>query len=144
MKGLTLTQRFKVVSRTQRRKSQTVDYFKISEWKTCQTAVDLALLVDSSGSISKTNYKKLKAFIIYIVRSFGVSYKGSHVSLILYSNSATVKAGFGQFYSTEAFVYMVRSLPHEKGQTRIDKALTRAGAPGASWLPHRSRLEFTN
>ena len=92
----------------------------------CQTPVDMAFIVDSSGSIGSKNYLKEKHFIKQLARSFGVAPGQSRAALVLYSDSATVKAGFDQYPTLEEFHRSVDDLPYEKGFTRIDLALEKA------------------
>ena len=83
--------------------------------------------MDSSGSISRTNYLKVKAFIKAIAQSFGISKSQSRAALVLFSNSASVKIRFRDHTSTNSFKAAVDGLRHERGKTRIDKALDVAG-----------------
>lgn len=85
--------------------------------------MDIAFLVDSSGSISRTNYLKEKAFIKAVAQSFGISKSQSRAALVLFSNSASVQIRFRDHASTNAFKAAVDGLRHERGKTRIDKAL---------------------
>ena len=89
----------------------------------CSTPVDLAFIIDSSGSIGRTNYKKQKNFVKEVAKTFGLSPNGSRAAMVLYSNSASVKARFGQYSDPKEFGGAVDSLPYERGLTRIDKAL---------------------
>lgn len=95
----------------------------LTAWKSCNATVDFAFIIDSSGSISRRNYGKIKTFVKYIARSFGISPTGSQAGVVLYSSSASVKAHFGQYRTTEEFEAMVDDLPHERGLTHIDTAL---------------------
>lgn len=97
-------------------------------WKSCNTTVDVAFIIDSSGSIARRNYVKIKTFVKYVARSFGISPSGSRAGIVLYSTSASVKAQFGQYPTTEEFVKAVDSLPHERGLTYIDRALNLAAS----------------
>lgn len=65
--------------------------------------------------------------------------------MVLYSNSASVKARFGEFAEQTEFAQAVEGLPYERGLTRIDKALeltasgifakeSRAGVPKIAML----------
>lgn len=75
----------------------------LPEISNCDTPVDIAFLVDSSGSISRTNYLREKAFINAIAKSFGISKARSRAALVLFSNSASVKIRFTDHSSTRAF-----------------------------------------
>ena len=79
--------------------------------------------MDSSGSISSTNYRREKAFINAVAKSFGISKDKSRAALVLFSNSASTKIRFEDHSSTASFTAAVKALPHERGFTRIDRAL---------------------
>ena len=97
-----------------------------SEPPPCQTPVDLAFIVDSSGSIGAKNYLKEKHFVKQLARSFGLAPDHSRAALVLYSGTASVKAGFDQYPTLEQFHKIVDDLPYENGSTRIDLALEKA------------------
>ena len=88
----------------------------------------MAFIIDSSGSIGRRNYRKEKEFVKAVAKSFGIGAGQSQGAIVLYSNSASVKARFGKHSSLEEFQRAVDQLPHERGQTRIDKALALAGS----------------
>lgn len=106
--------------------------------------MDVAFIIDSSGSIGKTNYLKQKNFVKQVAKSFGLAPDQSQAAMVLYSNSASVQARFGQYATTDEFVKAVDGLPYERGLTRIDKALdlaateifpeARAGVPKLALL----------
>ena len=87
--------------------------------------MDVAFLVDSSGSMDSKGYQKQKTAVKVLANSLDLSLSG-RAALILYSNSASIKARFGQYDSNEVFQNAVDQLPHEKGRTRIDLALVTA------------------
>ncbi|PFX15219.1 Collagen alpha-1(XII) chain [Stylophora pistillata] len=111
----------------------------------CSTPVDLAFIIDSSGSIGLRNYRKQKIFVKEMAKSFGLSPNGSRAAMVVYSNSASVKARFGEFAEETELARAVDGLPYERGLTRIDKALeltasdifakgSRAGVPKIAML----------
>ena len=100
--------------------------YPFSETPPCQTPVDLAFIVDSSGIIGTKNYLKEKHFIKQLARSLGVAPGQSRAALVLYSDAATLKAGFDQYPTLEEFHKSVDDLPYEGGSTRIDLALEKA------------------
>ena len=89
--------------------------------------MDLAILVDTSGSISKRNFGRLLRFIQDIVRGFTISEEGTHIALIEYSNIATIQLNFndlrGRRRTVNNVVDRVKAIPHQRGRTFIDKAL---------------------
>ena len=89
----------------------------------CENPVDVAFLMDASGSIGEANYKLEKNFVKEVVYAFGVSEAGSHAGIITYSDDAELNINFEKYKSLDSFNQAVDSLPYSKGRTRIDKAL---------------------
>ncbi|XP_078377848.1 cuticlin-6-like [Oculina patagonica] len=88
------------------------------------TPVDVAFIIDSSGSIGATNYQYQKNFVKAVAKSFGVAPGKSRAAMVLFGTSAAVQARFGQYTTMEEFGRAVDALPYdESGSTRIDKAL---------------------
>ena len=85
--------------------------------------MDVAFIIDSSGSIGEIDYLKQKNFVNEAAKSFGLAPDQSRAAIVLYSTTASVKARFGQYNTTENFAKAVDALPYEGGETRIDKAL---------------------
>ena len=96
----------------------------------CKAVLDIAFLVDSSGSISSTNLRKMKQFLKSIVNEFEVGPDGTHVAIVVYSNDPAVVLGFngllGSQLTTEAVETKIDAMPHLRGFTFIDKALKQA------------------
>ena len=85
--------------------------------------MDVAFIIDSSGSIGEIDYLKQKNFVKEAAKSFGLAPDQSRAAIVLYSTTASVQARFGQYNTTEEFAKAVDALPYEKGSTRIDRAL---------------------
>lgn len=96
------------------------------EQEKCATVVDVAFLVDSSGSIRFRDYRKMKTFVSKMVEKFKISPAGSRAAVVQYSTEATTVIRFGVYTNSQAFERAVQGLRHERGYTRIDLALTRA------------------
>ena len=88
----------------------------------------MAFIIDSSGSIGRPSYQKEKEFVKEVAKSLAIGEGQNQGAIVLYSNSASVKARFGQHSSLHEFQRAVDQLPHERGHTRIDKALALAGS----------------
>lgn len=99
-------------------------YFLVKE---CKAAVDIAFLVDSSGSISRKNFVKMKNFLKTLVNSFDIGPDAAHFAIIAYSTKAKTMLKFsdlrGNQITSEAVIKKIDSLPHQRGLTFIDKAL---------------------
>ena len=61
----------------------------------CKAKVDLAFIIDGSGSIENAgtgNYDKVKNFVKELIRAFEVSKEETHVGIISYDHEAKVKS----------------------------------------------------
>ena len=85
--------------------------------------MDIAFLLDSSGSISLTNYQKMKDFIKAVAGSFSIGPGETFAGVILYGSDATTVIRFADHFSNVNFNNAVDNLPYLQGETRIDKAL---------------------
>lgn len=104
----------------------TVHVSLFSQTEKCNPNVDVAFLIDSSGSISATNYRKVKTFVANLASNFNISPGGSRAAVVLYSTDASTDIKFTDFTSSESFARAVQRLRHQRGFTRIDLALQRA------------------
>ena len=88
--------------------------------------MDVAFLVDSSGSISFRNFRKVKNFVVELASKFDISPGGSRAAVVVYSTRATTRIRFTDYSNYGSFANAVQSLRHEPGYTRIDLALQMA------------------
>ena len=79
--------------------------------------------MDSSGSISDIDFQKQRDFVKDLVRIFNISPAGSRAGVVTYSDFPTVRAEFGRYESSEKFARAVDRIDHDRGRTRIDRAL---------------------
>ena len=95
--------------------------------KACDTIVDVAFLLDSSGSITGRDWKLLLDFVKSLVEAFNVSSSGSHVALISYASHAVVNLRFntltGDKLNPLEINKIVDKTGHHKGYTYMDRAL---------------------
>lgn len=91
--------------------------------KKCPTPVDIAFLLDSSGSIGEPNYRKMKDFVKAVANTFIIRSGKTLAALILYGDTATTAIRFSDHASNVDFNAAVDVLPYLGGETRIDKAL---------------------
>lgn len=93
----------------------------------CPEPLDFAFVVDTSGSISRSNFKKLKAFIEQMIDGFDISEEGTHVAVVEYSTSASVVLKFdhfkGVYLNAVNLKRKARKIPHKRGFTHIDRGL---------------------
>lgn len=68
----------------------------------------------------------MKTFVANLTEKFQISPSGSRAAVVLYSTDATVSIKFDDYKSPETFRKAVMNLRHERGFTRIDRALIKA------------------
>ena len=93
----------------------------------CNVPLDVAVLVDTSGSISRRNFGVFQRFIKSIIMEFQVSEDHTHIAIIEYSTKASVQLKFNDFTGRALNRISVKGrvdrIPHRRGKTRIDRAL---------------------
>jgi hypothetical protein len=93
----------------------------------CPIPVDIALLLDSSGSIGEANWTKVVESAKALVDAYDVSEQGTHVGLISYSTNVSLDIGFNSFTGINRNAVnlkrVIDKLPLMGGKTFIDKAL---------------------
>ncbi|CAB3990368.1 fibrillin-1-like, partial, partial [Paramuricea clavata] len=92
----------------------------------CETPIDVAFLMDSSGSLGRSNYNRLKETVYNMGTYFGVSPMGSHASIILYSDYYEIASKFDQFMTIGQFRTTVLRLKYLSQRSRMDASLTAA------------------
>ena len=79
--------------------------------------------VHSSRSLTPSNYRKEKELVKRVVATLNIAHGRSRIALILYSNFATAAVTLDEQKTLASFDNLVDGLPHERGVTRIDRAL---------------------
>lgn len=100
----------------------------------CSARVDLAFLMDASGSIGEWDFQKERDFVKAMASSFTFARDQTLAAVITYNNKAYLDIPFGRHLNTDSFRLEVDQIRYTLGQTRIDKALAAAAekvfAPG--------------
>ncbi len=91
---------------------------------TCRNIVDIAFIMDSSGSVLKY-YIDEKFFVQRVASRFEIDEAGSHGGVIVFSSDGFIRPliNFTDFLTTESFNEAVGNLPYYGYMTRIDTAL---------------------
>ena len=87
----------------------------------------MAFIVDSSGSISRSNWHKQLLFLKNMVKALHVGANKTHIALVAYSTTASVefklKSLRGSQMPLVEYYRRINSLIHYRGFTFIDKGL---------------------
>lgn len=89
----------------------------------CTQKSDVAFVIDSSGSISRTNFQKEKDFVKEVASTFKMGPDQSQIAVISYSDDAQIDVKFGEYSNVNDFNAAVDSVKHQRRRTRIDLAL---------------------
>ena len=88
----------------------------------CKAKFELGFLIDASGS-TYSHFKDVLQLVISIVDNFGLSREGTHVGVVIFSNTARVVFDFGQYYDSESLKRALDAVEAPSGGTRLDIAL---------------------
>jgi hypothetical protein len=91
----------------------------------CYQINDLAIVLDSSGSIGAGNFETAKQFVERLANAFTV-YAPSRLSFISYSDRATVRIDLTNTLSRGAITSTILATPWEAGNTATDLGITLA------------------
>ena len=130
------------------------DTFKTD--RECRSVVDIAFIIDSSGSIGRRNWERMKRFLKAMVSRLDVSNSATHVAAIAYSTNPIVEMRFWNTQGTEEVNRVFDRMLWQRGYTYTDKALQladrdlfktgngmRPNVPKVS-IPVESRVFHTN
>ena len=107
--------------------------------------MDVAIIVDTSSSVSRRNFDIVKNFLSNLVSGLPVAYRMAHVSVIHYNHRSYLDWDFRSDYAQNltAFREAILKLIYYGGGTRTDKALEMASAKvfkssggSRSYVPH--------
>ena len=97
----------------------------------CFKQADVCIVIDSSGSIcgknkvgtSCKNWSLLLSFVNNIIEAFDIGEYQTRVSLVTFSNDASLTFGMNQFYNRENLKRTISLITHIGGPTNTGKAL---------------------
>ncbi|XP_078372870.1 collagen alpha-6(VI) chain-like [Oculina patagonica] len=98
---------------------------------TCENSpgLDVAFLVDRTGSLGIDNFRLLKGFLLELVDALNVGPDATHAAIVLFAKTAKVINTFSnsEYYSNGALRNLTASIPEKLGSmTFIDRALEAA------------------
>ena len=100
-----------------------IDLFLLFTSEQCTQKSDVVFVVDSSGSIARSNFKKELQFVKEVASTFKMGPEQSQIAVISYSDRAQVDIRFGEYSNVNDFNSAVNRVKHQRQRTRIDKAL---------------------
>jgi hypothetical protein len=92
--------------------------------------MDIAILLDSSGSTGRRNWPKMLNFAVKLMDSFDVSEEGTHFAALVFSTNPEIEIKFNTYNGTELNRANIKRdieiLRLQSGLSFIDKALLAA------------------
>lgn len=92
----------------------------------CKAKVDIAILLDGSGSIdfqSPGNFDKCKKFLKNFVKAFNIAKDGTHVGLVVFSNNADIIFNFEKYLDANSMMDAIDKVSYPAEGTYTGKAL---------------------
>ena len=93
----------------------------------CSLVADIGVWIDSSGSISRSDFFNAQSVVRGIVNRFGVSENGVHFSLGSFSNQVWYSR-LDDSYDASTVLHTLRNLPRFRHATYTDLALETWGS----------------
>ena len=91
--------------------------------KECRSVLDIAFVIDSSGSIGRRNWARMKRFVKSIVSKLDVSSSATRIAAIAYSTNPKVVMLFSSYQGTDEVNHVLDRMSWQRGYTYTDKAL---------------------
>lgn len=98
-------------------------FFKFLSDKECRNVVDIAFVIDSSGSIGRKNWERMRRFLKALVSKLDVDSSATHIAAIAYSTKPKVEMKFDGLQSTNQVNRLFDRMLWQRGVTYTDKAL---------------------
>uniref|UniRef100_A0A4W3H993 VWFA domain-containing protein n=2 Tax=Callorhinchus milii TaxID=7868 RepID=A0A4W3H993_CALMI len=84
---------------------------------------DLVFLLDSSSSVGRENFQKVRQWVVKLVETFEVGVDGTHVGVVSYSDRPHTEFELGAHHSAEAVQRAANAIPYRRGNTRTGEAI---------------------
>ena len=92
----------------------------------CRRRLDLALLIDGSGSINaygRGNFRRCLNFVKRLVASFSISPTQTRVGIVLFSTRSWLIANFRSYRNKQSLLRAISRIRYPRGGTKIGRAL---------------------
>jgi hypothetical protein len=88
------------------------------------SAVDIAVILDGSQSLSEKDFEKLKNFVKSVVDKYGVSQSGPHIAVVEFSKEPTIAVRLDDHFEAANLKRAIDNIkPSGNLQVRTDEAL---------------------
>ncbi|CAB3983251.1 neural cell adhesion molecule 1-like [Paramuricea clavata] len=91
--------------------------------KTCTKVVDIAMILDESGSIGYSDFQDIKTFVGDVISHFSVAPFGAHFAAVKYSGSPREVFSLTKYTDAAQLHTAVKNMNYKGGSTYTGKAL---------------------
>ena len=98
-------------------------FFNSFFFPVCQTSVDLAFILDTSGSVGSYNFNQVKNFVKNVVDFFNIGSSGTHVAVVTYSTYSRLEFNLKAHYTKSSIKNAVTYIRYRGGWTYTADAL---------------------
>ena len=85
--------------------------------------MDLAFILDSSGSVGSYNFNQVKNFVKNVVDFFNIGSSGTHVAVVTYSTYTKLEFNLKAYYTKSGIKNAVGNIRYRGGWTYTADAL---------------------
>lgn len=89
----------------------------------CSGEIDLIFVLDASGSVRSTRFRKVIDFAIAIVQELEISQTKTQVGAIKFSNNAEIQFNLNQYSARQDIIGALRRVTYMRQRTHTAEAL---------------------
>ena len=90
----------------------------------CRARVDLAFVIDASGSVGLSNFRRCLAFVQNMARVFTISRSYTRFAVVVFSSRSNKIFGFNRYTNRPSLLSAIRRIRYTGGGTRTGYALS--------------------
>lgn len=90
----------------------------------CRARLDLAFILDASGSVRLSNFRRCLAFVQNMARVFIISRSYTRFAVVVYSSRANKIFGFNRYTNRRSLLNAIGRIRYTRGGTRTGYALS--------------------
>ncbi|XP_074627228.1 uncharacterized protein LOC141885237 isoform X4 [Acropora palmata] len=103
--------------------AQEIEVCKVQDCPVCHKSVDLAFILDASGTIDDSQWKLTKDFVQGVSNGFRLASNGTRISIVTYSTLPHIERRFDDLNRNDNLIGFLESMSQPRGDTRTDRAL---------------------
>ena len=90
----------------------------------CRGRIDLAFILDASGSVGLRNFRRCLAFVQNMARVFTISRSYTRFAVVVYSSRASKKFGFNRYTNRRSLLRAIGRIRYTGGGTKTGYAIS--------------------